>query len=80
MERRATTEYITARYKTKAKKYHQKESKEYTYGLKKEIVKKKSDTKSKLHVKAGVKKEKSKPKSCVCYGCGKVVTEYYLFL
>jgi hypothetical protein len=78
MERKATTEYITARYKSKAKKYQQKESKEFTYGLKKEVVKKKSDIKPKLELKTGVKQEKSKPRSCVCYGCGKVVSEYYL--
>jgi hypothetical protein len=77
MVRKATTEYITARYKSKAKKYQQKESREFTYGMKKELVKKSGGKNSRLDGKKRVKKEaKSKPKSCVCYGCGKIVSEY----
>ena len=77
MVRRQTTQYITARYRTKARKYQQKESKEYTYGLKKESKKKggKNGIK-KAKVDGEKKEEKSKPKGCICYGCGKIVSEY----
>jgi hypothetical protein len=73
-ERRATNSSKIARYRMKAKKYQQKESKEYTYKVKDEkggqvkkegIVKKESRN----------NKNKDKPRSCVCLGCGKVVTE-----
>jgi hypothetical protein len=78
MIRKSTTKYIISRYKAKAKKYQQKESKEFTYGVKKEKIKR--DGKiviKKQDGKSGVKKEREiKPRSCVCYGCGKIVTEY----
>jgi signal transduction histidine kinase len=77
MVRKQTAQYITARYRTKARKYQQKESKEYTYGLKKESKKKdgKKDIK-KTKVDGEKTKEKSKPRSCICYGCDKIVSEY----
>lgn len=72
MERRATSQYVASRYKSKAKKYQQKEGKEYTYGLKKEKMESK---------KGGANKEqkqrqgKKRPRSCVCLGCGRIIHE-----
>lgn len=63
MVRREKSEYNASRYRSKAKKYQQKTSTEYTYKQKKAEVMKKEE-----------KKEVQKVKSCICFACGKVYT------